>query len=108
MRLYLAGNFTITDEVHNEVAMKETLGKDYNRLCTFYYPKAADVIIKNEKPDIPKKVRINTNDLKTKNHSALKGDCCDQKETKTQKEDNQKEIKLTKRRRVRLRKRKNP
>jgi hypothetical protein len=108
VRLYLAGNFTITDEVHNEVAMKETLGKDYNRLCTFYYPKAADVIIKNEKPDIPKKVIINKHDLETKNHSALKGACCDQKESKTQKEDNQKEVTTPKRRRVVLRKRKNP
>lgn len=107
MRLYLAGNFTITDEVRHEVAMKKTLGKDYNRLCTFYYPKAADVIIKNEKPKIPKKIIINENDLNTKNHPALKGDYRDQEETES-KEENQKERIKTPKRRIRLRKKRNP
>jgi hypothetical protein len=72
LRLYLAGNFTVTDEIENEIALKQVMGEKYHRLCTFFYPKPADVIIQNIKPNIPKKIKINPEELKTKNHKALK------------------------------------
>jgi len=94
MKLYLAGNFTVTDEVQNEVALEKTMKEDYNRLCTFFYPKAADVIIQNKKPKIKKEVEIKEKDLSLKTHPAI-GEVSNGKEDKTKEKNTKKRVKVT-------------
>jgi hypothetical protein len=73
MRLYLAGNFNITDNITKENTLKTKLGKDYHRLCTYYYPRAAEVILTGEKDyEYPIITPIDETDFRYNNHPALK------------------------------------
>ena len=36
------------NNAERENAFREVLGEEYNRLCTYYYPKSADIVITGE------------------------------------------------------------
>ncbi len=52
MRIYLAGGFHFSNKIESEMKLAEHLIKKYgryNRLCTFYYEKDADVILETKR-----------------------------------------------------------
>mgnify|MGYP001003138841 CR=1 FL=1 len=54
MILYLAGNFTLLNNVNREREFKKSIekrGKEYHRLVTFFYPKNVDTILQIAKED---------------------------------------------------------
>jgi hypothetical protein len=56
MKIYLSGNFSIMDDYDREMAFKKEMKEDYNRLCTYFYPKSADITINGEKKNGKKKL----------------------------------------------------
>ena len=73
MKLYLAGNFNITDSVKKELTLKSKLGDNYNRLCTYYYPRAAETVLSEIKDcNIPIILPISEKGIKTKTHPEIR------------------------------------
>jgi len=52
MRLYLAGNFILLNDVEKERKFKDKIlakGKEYHRLVSFYYPKNVATVLEIQK-----------------------------------------------------------
>jgi len=67
MKMYLAGNFAIMGYPEKEKKLIEVVGKNYCRLCSFYYHKGASVVltIKRERNE-PKRIVKRTIKRKTR------------------------------------------
>jgi len=75
MVLYLAGNFTLLNNVDRERAFKESIegrGKEYHRLVTFFYPKNCSVAMTIAREEMEKCQKTEVKELLNKTSSKPK------------------------------------